>query len=378
MTFGNPVVGGNKLIRPAIQSPNYQSGTAGWTINRDGTAEFNSVTIRGTLESANYVPGVSGWRLDQSGTAELNQLTARGTVQSSNYVPGVSGWQVDASGTAEFGDATVRGVISTGVAPSARITLDDYVTLSSPAVGFYDGVNADPAFVYGFDDGNQTGVRMTTGHLAGSGTDGAELSLDSNGLYVVHEALADLLLGIVWDDDPEIGAVQALHPGGIAMLRSDGTYTSASVMVDGRVNTSSVTTAIGTSDTNIIAANAVNVPVIADRAYYVVVQLDYFRATPSAAGALARLNMKLWNGAVGGTQLGGTARIPMAGPLSTDRRTAVGHFVFRAASTTTIANLNVSLATTDTTVGQTWTAEVNQGYMILIHEVGAADNISNL
>lgn len=41
MQFGNPIVGGSgDLIRPAIRSPNYVEGEAGWSINRDGSAEF--------------------------------------------------------------------------------------------------------------------------------------------------------------------------------------------------------------------------------------------------------------------------------------------------------------------------------------------------
>lgn len=47
MTFGNPVVGGTTLIRPAIQSPNYIAGSAGWKIAKDGTAEFSNIVIRG-------------------------------------------------------------------------------------------------------------------------------------------------------------------------------------------------------------------------------------------------------------------------------------------------------------------------------------------
>jgi hypothetical protein len=47
MPFGNPVVGGTVLIRPAIRSPNYVAATSGWTINADGSAEFNSLTING-------------------------------------------------------------------------------------------------------------------------------------------------------------------------------------------------------------------------------------------------------------------------------------------------------------------------------------------
>lgn len=50
MPFTNPIVGGRVLIREAIQSPDYAPGVAGWTINRDGSAEFNNGVFRGDLE----------------------------------------------------------------------------------------------------------------------------------------------------------------------------------------------------------------------------------------------------------------------------------------------------------------------------------------
>jgi len=49
--FNNPIAGGQGvLLRPAVKSPDYQPGVSGWTINRDGSAEFNNVTVRGTIE----------------------------------------------------------------------------------------------------------------------------------------------------------------------------------------------------------------------------------------------------------------------------------------------------------------------------------------
>lgn len=50
MPFSNPITGGNVLIRPAIKSPDYVPGISGWTINRDGTAEFNDATFRGEVD----------------------------------------------------------------------------------------------------------------------------------------------------------------------------------------------------------------------------------------------------------------------------------------------------------------------------------------
>ncbi len=50
MTFTDPIVGGeSKLVRTAIESPNYVPGVSGWIVRKDGTAEFNNTVIRGSL-----------------------------------------------------------------------------------------------------------------------------------------------------------------------------------------------------------------------------------------------------------------------------------------------------------------------------------------
>lgn len=51
MTFTDPIIGGqSKLIRSAIQSPNYVPGVSGWTINRDGSYELGpGGSIRGDV-----------------------------------------------------------------------------------------------------------------------------------------------------------------------------------------------------------------------------------------------------------------------------------------------------------------------------------------
>lgn len=48
MPFTNPILGGTALVRSAIKSPNYIPGTAGWSINADGSAEFTNLKIDGS------------------------------------------------------------------------------------------------------------------------------------------------------------------------------------------------------------------------------------------------------------------------------------------------------------------------------------------
>ena len=89
MPFSNPIVGGNGvLIRDAISSPDFVTGVSGWTIRRDGTAEFNGITIRGSIQSANYTRGsgiYEGWRLDNDGEAEFADLEIFGVNAATSY-----------------------------------------------------------------------------------------------------------------------------------------------------------------------------------------------------------------------------------------------------------------------------------------------------
>jgi hypothetical protein len=150
MQFQDDLAGGVVLIRPALQSPDFVSGTSGWQISIDGSAEFNDVVIRDTLQSDNYVAGVSGWKLDQDGTAELYELTARGSLESDNFVPGVSGWQILAAGTAEFSDLSIRssdGSGSTVVVANGEIEIldgddDTVVELDSSGYRLYSSTGS--------------------------------------------------------------------------------------------------------------------------------------------------------------------------------------------------------------------------------------------
>jgi hypothetical protein len=55
MSFQNPITGGQgALIRPAIKSPNFTEGVSGWSIDRNGNAEFNNGTFRGTVTASTF------------------------------------------------------------------------------------------------------------------------------------------------------------------------------------------------------------------------------------------------------------------------------------------------------------------------------------
>jgi hypothetical protein len=94
MGFANSVIGGAAaLIRAAIKSPNYVLGAAGWTINKDGSAEFNNLAIRGTFNGTDYVMNSSGLFIytptEAAGNLAESSAPAAGTDGFGNhYVPG--------------------------------------------------------------------------------------------------------------------------------------------------------------------------------------------------------------------------------------------------------------------------------------------------
>lgn len=96
LTVGDGTVGGD------LKSTVFTSGSAGWRIRPNGTAEFSGVIARGTVyasagligaavidatgvESDNYVADTSGWRLDgDTGDAEFQNIKARGDIEATS------------------------------------------------------------------------------------------------------------------------------------------------------------------------------------------------------------------------------------------------------------------------------------------------------
>lgn len=69
--FTDSIVGGvGSLIRKYIKSPNYAPNVSGWSINQDGSAEFNNATFRGTV----IIDSTTSALLVYDGTPTLGNL----------------------------------------------------------------------------------------------------------------------------------------------------------------------------------------------------------------------------------------------------------------------------------------------------------------
>ncbi len=77
MTFQNPVLGGETLVRDAAQSENYEQGADGWRWGRDGSVEANDGTFRGDV---NIGPAGQNYVVTKTVPAELASYYAGLTI----------------------------------------------------------------------------------------------------------------------------------------------------------------------------------------------------------------------------------------------------------------------------------------------------------
>lgn len=153
--FEDPILTGDgSLIRNAAKSPNFVAASTGWSINADGTAEFNNVNVRGVLQSPNFVSGVSGWNLDAAGSAQLNGVTTfNGRLDVNGDLNIRRPWQTytpiwtGSTGAPSFGNAAVRARwknLGTLAQFKMSVTFGTTTNFGSGAWGF--SLPVDPEF----------------------------------------------------------------------------------------------------------------------------------------------------------------------------------------------------------------------------------------
>lgn len=64
---------GNLIIK-SLQSPNFVSNISGWQISKDGSAQFNNLSIRGTFNGVGFVLNSAGLFIYSTGTPTLGAL----------------------------------------------------------------------------------------------------------------------------------------------------------------------------------------------------------------------------------------------------------------------------------------------------------------
>lgn len=164
-----------------IRSENYVAGTSGWAIFGDGSAEFNTVTVRGDIVSGNW---------DGADPANLATFDATATV----------GFYLDSSvGAAQFmGNIFVGGnvILDAGGSFLTAPVGTDRIALSNvgPALTFIDSADVDQAELAYLSGGSQLFLRT----LAGTG----------QALHVVSDDILTLSSAAAGTDIESVGTVR--------------------------------------------------------------------------------------------------------------------------------------------------------------------------
>lgn len=331
MEFGNSIIGGSdELVRDGIQSRGYVAGSVGWRINRDGTAEFNNVTVRGDLILGTYPGGPYIFGDDNAGSPRF-----------------------------EFRDDTHSDLVfletdNANPKTTVRLRAGDFTNTAS-MVGVYDG-----AVAMTFDDSTRSFSVIVNG--------------DGDSVFMSAQKTGSVNLAVELDpttaqpDGTTLGRVATLGQIYVDALASDANYPSR--MVDGRIYTGAIADSTSASGTDVVitSANVQNTYVEKDFAYKATV---WIRIAGSVLNDRAQFKLK--NGT---TQVGQDRIYRVTGAITTFVDITL-EFLWRAVSTETISNLNLTFNRFSGT--GTLTARVEaSAYLAYVEKVGDADMIGSL
>lgn len=326
MSFNNPVVGGEngELVRRSIQSPDYVTGVSGWTINRDGSAEFNNVTIRLDLATGSIVVG------PDTGP----QVVIR-----------ISG------GTGLIQFPTNSAIEATpGSIQSSAITNESLLVIDSAFIG---GSSYNSSLT--FQSGNENTPIEPSAVLGAYGSTISELTLTGTFTYL---------------DTP------LFRVGNEIRVSDDNADANYPVRVaGGLVDSATTTTTINTASDTLITNAGPSVYLESGAAYEVNVQITTRSSVGTSAAGTQRIMWKLWDGAVGGTQLGNTLNKFTTG-VGNNLNIELFTFVFRHTGST--GSHTVNLSGRHSLGTDTLQAQVNTQYFMLVNRIGDPANITNL
>jgi hypothetical protein len=126
-------IGQNVIDANGISSPNYVSGTAGWSVNKDGGAEFNQVAVRGSIAGGDFTSsawpahpgtgfylGSTGLRLGNLNSGKYFDVRSDGNLYSPQF-------KIE-NGTATFSGTLAANIVTAEMIVSRSATSFDYLT----------------------------------------------------------------------------------------------------------------------------------------------------------------------------------------------------------------------------------------------------------
>lgn len=194
LQFGNPILAGVTLARPAIQSPGYQPGAAGWALKADGDIEVNEGTFRSTvtIEASSYIyngPPAAGNLVESVGVPAgvTHDPTGHNAVLTgdTNYVSALGGtaWLA----LQKTGGSIAAWTATTQAGPYTRVSTVNFDTFGNITIPGTVQVAAGVVFIPATSDPTGAGDRN---NINGSLVNGYEVHLNPAATYYIDQTLA--------------------------------------------------------------------------------------------------------------------------------------------------------------------------------------------
>lgn len=181
--FGNPVIGGDgELVIDDVHSRGYTAGVSGWSIQRNGAAEFNDVSVRGTVTATS---GENEVRVSASDPPWTTSPAITLNPDQPAFAPALIQAH-DISDAENEGQLNIRspypinGDLSPAGDPAHLILRSDH--RNTPFSGRFIQMEADTAF---FMNGTNVSVNSGNVSLVGSG----DLGIDQGDILMDNGSL---------------------------------------------------------------------------------------------------------------------------------------------------------------------------------------------
>ena len=222
---GEITVGGIANTSGFIKSYNFSSGSAGWAINADGSAEFDAAVIRGTLDASQInVTNLDATNIT-AGTLSMNRLDLAQILTVG-----------EAADDVNSGSTTIDGGnITTGTITSTQISANTITTNELNFTPFADGDDLTAGTVGGI---NISSTAIESSNYASSGgADGFRIQSDGDAFFR-DVTISGTLNGVVANQPVTLdissgGKIRTASSGARVELHQQGNFPSVNFYSSG-------------------------------------------------------------------------------------------------------------------------------------------------
>ena len=255
------IVGTNTSDSAVIKSSNYSTGSAGWKIDSDGTAEFQSGNFRGDITGASGT--FSGDLSAAGGSFSGNISGASGTFTGDLSGSNISGGTIDIGGsdsTSFHVDSDGNLFLGASTFGSAPFKVSNAGALTATSVAasdvFVSGVAITPSLLTSpvvMDDDSELKANLTFDSAGvirtSSGSNRVQLSGSGSSQTFIDFIKSSSTTGRIFANADEF-VINAYNSGDVLILRSEIAGTGTTNLEQGTLNISggtNIVTTVGTS-----------------------------------------------------------------------------------------------------------------------------------